>query len=459
MSQELSFTASSNQRRHHLSKSLFLVMLLIALVLGAGLSNWPVFAGTVANSRVLAPQQGPNAAVGDFVVVFMDSPSGSVLDFSIRAGGFAGGSSDRFPEIAVNTNTAGTQLVPDVAIANNGEFVVVWADDSDRNGYYEILARGFHSDGSERFPTFTVNTVSSGNQSAPVIAMTPQGNFVVAWQDDQNDNDIYEILARGFFADGSERFSTITVNTISTGDQRNPAIAMSPNGEFVVTWENDNSLDGLYNIFARGFNSGGSQRFPWININTDLPGDQLRPDIAMDPNGSFVVTWQDDRDNNGVFQIHARGFYRNGAQRFSRITVNSVASGDQTGPYIAMAQNGDFVVTWTDDQDGNGFYQVLARGFNPTGTERIPDFVVNSVGSGNQIVTDIAMNAGGDFVIPWQDDQDKNNVYQILARGFSPDGSERFPDFTVNKVAAGQQWIPSVAMVREAMVYMPYLVR
>ena len=102
---------------------------------------------------------------------------------------------------------------------------------------------------------------------------------------------------------------------------------------------------------------------------------------------------------------------------------------------------------------------MLARGFDASGSERIPDFVVNSQGSGNQIVTDIAMNARGDFVIPWQDDQDGNDVYQILARGFYSNGSERFPDFVVNEVAAGQQWIPAVAMVKEALVYLPVVVR
>ena len=459
MSQKLPFTPCSQDRRNRFGKGLFFVTILAAVILAPSLTSWHVFADAEGQSRVLASQGAANASMSDFVVAFMDSPSGSILANNIRAGGFSADASDLFPEIPVNTNTSGNQLSPDIAVARNGNFVVVWSDDTDGNGSYQIHARGFYSDGSQRFPTFTVNTVAAGNQRNPVIAMTPLGDFVVAWEDDQNNNDVYEILARGFYADGTERFSTITANTISTGDQRAPAIAMAPGGKFVVTWQNDNSLDGSFNIFARGFNSNGTERFPWINVNSDLPGDQSSPDIAMDRNGNFVVTWQDDRDGNGVYQIYARGFYSYGAQRFSRITVNSVASGDQKGPYIAMANNGNFVVTWTDDQDGNGVMQVLARGFNATGSERIPDFTVNSTGSGNQFVSDIAMNAKGDFIIPWMDDQDGNGVYQVLARGFNSDGSERFPDFTVNQVAAGQQWIPAVAMVREAVVYLPYVSR
>ena len=42
----------------------------------------------------------------------------------------------------------GQQLKPAVAMAPNGGFVVVWQDDKDRDGNYEIMARGFNADGT-----------------------------------------------------------------------------------------------------------------------------------------------------------------------------------------------------------------------------------------------------------------------------------------------------------------------
>ena len=41
---------------------------------------------------------------------------------------------------------------------SNGNFVVVWHDDNDNNGYYDILARGFNAIGNQRFADLTVNT-------------------------------------------------------------------------------------------------------------------------------------------------------------------------------------------------------------------------------------------------------------------------------------------------------------
>ena len=106
----------------------------------------------------------------------------------------------------------------------------------------------------------------------------------------------------------------------------------------------------------------------------------------------------------------------------------------------------DAFVVWEDDQDRNGFYQIYARGFNANGSQKFADFTVNSVASGQQLKPGIAMAAEGDFVVVWEDDQDRNGYYQIYARGFNANGGQTFADITVNIVASGQQRRPAIAM-------------
>ncbi|HMB59094.1 MAG TPA: hypothetical protein VKN35_04195, partial [Xanthomonadales bacterium] len=207
-------------------------------------------------------------------------------------------------------------------------------------------------------------------QNSPAVAVAANGSFVVAWEEDGDGNGLFQVWARGFHADGSERFSRITVNSVSAGQQRHPDIAMAPNGEFVVVWEDDPDNNGLYNILGRGFNANGTERFPDKTVARTGPGSELDPAIGMADDGSFVVTWADDTDYNGVFQVMARGFHANGTDRFSAFTVNTAGAFQQLQPDIAVAPNGDFVVAWADDQDANWFYQVLARGFFANGTER-----------------------------------------------------------------------------------------
>jgi hypothetical protein len=70
-------------------------------------------------------------------------------------------------------------------------------DDADGNGKYEVAARGFEASGMEWFATQTVNSNSSGQQVGPVAAVSATGSWVVTWQDDQDENRSWEVLARG----------------------------------------------------------------------------------------------------------------------------------------------------------------------------------------------------------------------------------------------------------------------
>ena len=207
--------------------------------------------------------------------------------------------------------------------------------------------------------------------------MASDGSFVVVWEDDKDENGYYQILARGFNADGSERFHDITVNSVGKGQQFKPAVAMASDGRFVVVWEDDQDENGYYQILARGFNADGTERFHDITVNTDYHGQQLKPVVAMASDGSFVVAWQDDRNENGFGEILARGFNANGTERFHDITVNSVGKGQQLKPAIAIVSNGRFFVAWQDDEDEDGFYRVFARGFNADGTARFGDIEVH----------------------------------------------------------------------------------
>jgi hypothetical protein len=75
-----------------------------------------------------------------------------------------------------------------------GNFVVVWQDDLNENGVYEIRASRWDSTGHRLRPDFTVNGSSAGNQRSPRIAMRrgggDDGQFVVVWEDDLNENGV-----------------------------------------------------------------------------------------------------------------------------------------------------------------------------------------------------------------------------------------------------------------------------
>ena len=139
-------------------------------------------------------------------------------------------------------------------------------DDRDRNGFYQIYARGLTGQGQGRFSEFTVNTEWSGQQLRPHVGIAANGDSVVVWEDDQDENGFYQIYARGLTADSNEVFGDLTVNSKSSGQQLRPRVGVAANGDFVVVWQDDSQQDGnargiqgqrfALPIFADGFESG-----------------------------------------------------------------------------------------------------------------------------------------------------------------------------------------------------------
>lgn len=359
----------------------------------------------------------------------------------------------RFADRVVNPVSDGHQRNPRLASDTAGNWIAVWEDDRNENDTYQLRARGFDRDGCQQFAEITVNTSSTGNQIAPAIAADPTGRFVIVWQDDGGD-DKYQIKMRGFNADGTERFPQQTVNEVAGGQQILPAIAMNETGDFVVTWQDDIGNDGKYQIKARRFNVAGSPKGGQFTVNTVADGQQRRPAIAMSRAGDFVIVWEDDAGNDGWYQVKARGFRADGSQRFAQRTVNESSTGQQLKPVVAMASDATFVVAW-EDSGRDSYYQIKARGFSAAGVARYGNKTINASSGGQQRRPSIAMDAYDDgptrgrFIVTWEDDLNDNNTYQVKARGFAADAGVIMGQVTINRNSRGQQVRPAVTLTRD----------
>jgi hypothetical protein len=362
-----------------------------------------------------------------------------------------------FHDRTVNPKSSGQQRETAVAASNNGAFVVAWTDDGGGTGTTQVNARAFDANGCQLFRITPVHQVAAGNQRDPAVAMDQAGNSVIVWEDDRNNDGEYDVYARGFKANGSVAFEEVAVTTHPLGQQLNPAVGMAANGDFVVAWQDDADTNHVYQVLARRFNSRGQpatnasgRAEPETTVNTVSTGQQRRPDIAVRPNGDFVVVWEDDDNNNDKYQIRARGFRASGAPLISEFTVNAVAAGQQTKPAIAVAPSGHFVVTWADDRNNNDTYQIRARRFDANGSPLSTDILVNTVSTGEQIDPDVAVAHNRSFVIVWADDRNNNDSYQIRSRTFDAAGAGQANDAVVNYNPAGHQLKPAVAVMGQS---------
>jgi hypothetical protein len=159
------------------------------------------------------------AGDGSFVVVY------ELAMRDVRLRGFSRDGTERFPETPANSSPVGPQLLADVAITPSGRHVVVWTDDRNQNGLGQVRARAFDSAGAEVQPEFTFNPRGGGTQLRPRVALDGAGRIFLVWEDDEDRNGFFQIHAQGVDAAGAVFIKSLTVNKVWKEQQRRPAVA------------------------------------------------------------------------------------------------------------------------------------------------------------------------------------------------------------------------------------------
>lgn len=359
-------------------------------------------------------------------------------------------------DFQVNTYATGGQGRSKVAVHDDGSFVVVWWDhgavdglDGSEDG---VFGRRFDAAGMPLGAQFPVNTYTVGDQLNPAVASDGKGGFVVTWTDgfsaDGRDGSAEGIFARRYDASGAPVGGELAVNTYTTGSQADPAVAMTPTGEFVIAWPGAGSTDPS-GIFARRFDATGAPAGDEFPVNTYTTGFQQRASVDLAADGSFVVVWTSpDEDGDGVF---ARRFNVNGTPAGGQFQVNTYTTSDQSQGHVSIGADGTFVVVWRDGPPFSGDGRdgsstgVFGRRYDATGTPLGGEFMVNTYTTSYQGFPSVAHDASSSFLVAWLSDSQDGSLGGPFAQHFDPSGVKVGGEFQVNTQTSGNQYQPWVA--------------
>lgn len=347
-------------------------------------------------------------------------------------------------EFRVNLHIPNEQTDPAVARDADGDFIVVWtsiAQVQDGSGP-GVFGRRFSAAGSPLGGEFLVNTTVNHAQDAPAIAMDADGDFIIAWQSkDQNDEN-YNVYVRRYDAAGVAQSDELQVNAATINVPPNPAIAADAGGNFIVAWTGIGQ--DSYGIFARRYNAAGAAQNDEFLINTYTTNKQKNPAIAMDADGDFVVAWQSKEQDGESYGVYARRYDDAGGAQGDEFKVNTATVNFQQNPAIAMDAGGDFIVAWTGNgQDGSGT-GIFAQRYDAAGLMQDVEFQVNALTTNDQTGPSISSDAAGNFVIAWT--SAGQDSLEIFARLFTVDGIPlQAEEFHVNTFTTNAQILPAVA--------------
>ncbi len=358
------------------------------------------FGRSIENAAVAMDQ-----STGRFAVVYEWQESPSIAsDRNIWFKLFAFGSSTPLLTELVNTTTAAAgNFDPDVAMTEDGRFLVAWEsrtyeDSTDFNSL--IRVRSFDRDGHYQGPdSLAYDSENLENrQRRPSLDMLPNGKaWAVAWEDERVN------VQWAFFApttnqlvpESLSRFGEIEGTTFQPVVA--PAIAVESQSEFVVAavrrrvysaggkvqdeiyiqrykdGQEKDDCGSFCESHELGFSPASLQ--PFNNAALTAPGQDIRRpalDVVPDSSGNLVYSWsgiytgltgspavaQDTyfkeftNLNNGMSVNFTEG-EASGAPsaqyRWGRVNVRK--ENDQSDPALAMNHSG-YVIAYTDSTDG-----------------------------------------------------------------------------------------------------------
>jgi hypothetical protein len=352
-------------------------------------------------------------------------------------------------QVTMTTSMSAFQGAPAVAWEPAGNYVLAWQQQSATTGGWDVVAQQFQGNGSAP-PTALGPVLQASGPStsfcrqSPAVATDAAGDFVVVWTSNEESGALRGIFGQLYNSAGQPQGSRISVNATTAYDDQAPEVAMAPDGRFLVVWQS-NGPSG-WSVLARAFQAGGTAAGNEIAVNVTATGARHSPAVAYlpasaaEPSERFEIVWQaegQDGSGTGASGIVGRAFDGAGNALSGELAINVPATGAHSHPRIASDPSGNFVVAWEGLTAGRSV--VLARRFNAAGTALSGQLMVDPSPTGPEHDPVVAANAVGDFVVVWDALGQDGSGGAVLVQPFDNRNQPQGGKLQLNTTTAGDQ--------------------
>jgi Cadherin domain/RTX calcium-binding nonapeptide repeat (4 copies) len=338
-----------------------------------------------ANTLTTANQQQPTVAGladGSFVIAWQTTDttqdgSGS----AIKAQRFGASGTVLGSEFRVNTTAAGSQVNADIAILNDGRFVVSWQDGA--SGSSLSHAQVYNGDGT--VSGVQINVGFGAGEFDTAVAALSDGGFVLA----------YHRLGAIFFQRYDANRAAVG-GEVSVGSGTLPEVSALTEGGFVVAWRQNS-----FTMSARAFSATGTATSAEFLLAQNGSYASAETSIVSLTGGGFAATWTDGFSTSGPGQEVKLGIFQPVANVAPELGAPTRS--------ISVAENLTAVTTIVATDDG-GPSPVTYSIFGGADASR---FTINATTGALSFVT------APNFEAPT--DAGANNVYDVIVRASDGD--------------------------------------
>jgi hypothetical protein len=348
-----------------------------------------------------------------------------------------------YPVFQVNTYKPEWQDRPKAAALNNGGFVIAWHSDKQDGSALGVFGQVYDAAGQPLGQEFQANTYTQAQQAVVAVAALKDGGFIVAWQSQYQiqKSSGWEIYAQRYDMRGVRVGSEFRVNTITTEDQTDPVVKGLADGGFVVLWLTSKSLRSFM-AFQRFDRDGSPVGSETVVAPFEQDSSQVSyPEISAMPDGGFIVVWANDGIR--LSNIFARRYSATGVPVGATVAVATTTQFTSSFAHakVAVLKDGSFIVVWLDfnGAPANLFGQLYdAQGISVGGR-----FGLNATKAA-VYQPSISPLADGGFVVTYTSESEDHTGSVVFGRLFDNKGNRRGPEFMVPRTRALAQYTPSV---------------
>jgi hypothetical protein len=355
----------------------------------------------------------------------------------------------------------GDQANPALSLNTKGGYLVYQDNVTDTNGL-GISAVSLNNTFSPSQPPFRVNVQDAGDQENPQVALLAGGGAAFVWQGGQVS--AQHIYAR-FLSASNVWLSTndIEVNT-ATNFQIDPAIAALPNGNVVVTWSSygQDNPDGLLGVYGQILSPTGQKIGGEFQVNQFTPFNQRSPAVAVFPGGNFIVTWISEMERSSAtvasdgsygggynsVDVYARMFDSTGNPGSNNEFLVNTTTNICANPSVAIDSAGGYLIAWSEFDPNpavaNNGWDILGRKFNSAGTGLTNEVLINSQRYGDQYAPKVSSD-GTNYLVVWTSMGQDGSLQGVFSQFLNSSGGHAGGEQQVNTVVLNQQEFPAVA--------------
>jgi hypothetical protein len=259
----------------------------------------------------------------------------------------AGWGSAQLIEATAPLAVPGSTIHPQITMDGTGNGIAVWTQFLGAGSGARIFVNHYDvTNGWEAAQLLdTVTSTNAQDASDPQIAIAPNGNAVVVWDRERGLGNRAEGATFASYYTQASGWSTpvrLNLNTNTPVSGAAPQVAIDPAGNAIAVWNEFDPTNNINNsIWTSRYSSGGN----WgaaIQLTDDPVGD-IAPDIALDPDGNGLLVWT--HSPSGSNHIHAKR-YTSANGWGAGVTVLDTDTSASRKPKVAIDRTGKALAVW-----------------------------------------------------------------------------------------------------------------